>query len=307
VLKAFFIALSGSKRIRAWAEDSPLGRRISGRFVAGITLEQGMEAARALHAAGMAATIDHLGENVTNAVEAGAAAQSYHELLDAIHAQGLDPNVSCKLTNFGLDIDAPLCRDLVCALVTHAARLNGFVRIDMEGSSYTQRTLDLVSHLHASLREKAAVGAVIQSCLRRSQTDVEQLCSAGVRVRLVKGAYKEPAAIAFVRKPEVDANFLRLAKVLLKSGLYPAIATHDSRILDEVAAFAGQENISQDAFEFQMLYGVRRDLQQRLVRAGWRVRVYVPFGAEWYPYFMRRLAERPANIWFVAKSLLREF
>jgi len=305
VLRPLFSALSRSRSIRALAERSSLGLRISRRFVAGTTLEQGMAATLGLNAAGMAATLDHLGENVTNAGEARAAAQSYHNLLDAIRAYGLNANISCKLTNFGLDIDPQLCRELAGSLVAHAASQQSFVRIDMEGSPYTQRTLDLVRELRRSLGESAAVGTVIQSYLRRSQADVEQLCAAGIRIRLVKGAYKEPAAVAFARKSEVDASFVRLAKMLLKSGLYHALATHDGRIIDEMVAFAGQERIPADAFEFQMLYGVRRDLQFRLVRAGWRVRIYVPFGAEWYPYFMRRLAERPANVWFVARNLLR--
>jgi proline dehydrogenase len=318
VLRPFFIALSRSRGMRALAERSPLGLRVSRRFVAGTTIEQGMAATRELNAAGMAVTLDHLGENVTNADEARSAAQAYHEILDAIEANGLNANVSCKLTNFGIDIDPQLCRELVCSLVTHAVRNRGFVRVDMEGSAYTQRSLDLVYELHRSLGDTAAqpgtpaglpapaVGAVIQSYLRRSQADVEQLCSAGIRVRLVKGAYKEPADLAFPRKADVDANFIRLTGILLKSGSYHAIATHDERIIEEVIAFAGREKISPEAFEFQMLYGVRRDLQQRLVRVVWRVRVYVPFGTEWYPYFMRRLAERPANVWFIVKSLFQE-
>lgn len=289
--------------MRAVAERSRLGLRVSSRFVAGTTVEAGVAATRAVNTAGMTVTLDHLGENVTNPAEAHASAQSYHEMLDAIHRNDLRANVSCKLTHLGLDVNEELCRELVCGLVAHAARYQSFVRVDMEGSPYTQRTLDLVRRLHSTAGD--TVGTVIQSYLRRSQADVEQLCVEGIRIRLVKGAYKEPPDIAFAKKSEVDASFVQLTKYLLKSGLYHAIATHDERIIVETIRFAGQEKISPDAFEFQMLHGVRRDLQQRLVRDGWRVRIYVPFGTEWYPYFMRRLAERPANVWFIAKNLLR--
>jgi proline dehydrogenase len=224
-------------------------------------------------------------------------------MLDAIHANALCANVSCKLTHLGLDVNQELCEELVCGMVAHAARFQSFVRVDMEGSPYTQRTLDLVRRLHRTAGD--AVGTVIQSYLHRSQADVEQLCAEGIRIRLVKGAYKEPPDIAFPRKSDVDASFVRLTKYLLKSGLYHAIATHDERIIAETVRFAAQEKIPADAFEFQLLHGVRRDLQQQLARDGWRVRIYVPFGTEWYPYFMRRLAERPANAWFIARNLLR--
>ncbi len=305
MLRQLFIGLSESKRIRDLAERSPLGQRTSRRFVAGTTLEEGMAATRTCNEQGMAVTIDHLGENVTNVAEARASAQSYHQVLDAIHTRGLNANVSCKLTHLGFDVDACLCKELICSLVTHAAGLRSFVRVDMEGSPYTQRTLDLVRELHRSVSDADAVGTVIQSYLHRSERDVEQLCAEGIRIRLVKGAYKEPPEIAFQRKSEVDASFVRLMKMLLKSGLYHAIATHDERIIEETICFAGKEKIAPDAFEFQMLYGIRRDLQQQLVREGWRVRVYIPFGTEWYPYFMRRLAERPANVWFIVKNMLR--
>ena len=303
MLRQLFIALSASRRMRAVAERSAIGLRVSSRFVAGTTVEAGVATTRAVNAVGMSVTLDHLGENVTNPEEARASAQSYHEMLDAIHANGLNANVSCKLTHLGLDVDETLCRELVCALVTHAARNGSFVRVDMEGSPYTQRTVDLVRDLHRTADD--AVGTVIQSYLRRSQADVEQLCAEGIRIRLVKGAYKEPPDIAFAKKSEVDASFQRLTKFLLKSGQYHAIATHDERIIEDTICFAGKEKIPHEAFEFQMLHGVRRDLQQQLVREGWRVRVYVPFGTEWYPYFMRRLAERPANVWFIAKNFFR--
>jgi proline dehydrogenase len=305
VLRRFFIALSESRRMRALAEQSPLGLRMSGRFVAGTTVEEAVAATHAMNNAGLAVTIDHLGENVTNPEEARASAQSYHEMLEAIRTNGLNANVSCKLTHLGLDVDERLCKELVCALIAHAARNSNFVRIDMEGSPYTQRTLDLVRELHRSIGDTDAAGTVIQSYLRRSEADVEQLCAEGIRIRLVKGAYKEPPSIAFPKKADVDANFLKLTKMLLKSGLYHGIATHDERLIKQTIGFADREKIARDRFEFQMLYGVRRDLQQQLVREGWRMRVYIPFGTEWYPYFMRRLAERPANVWFIARNILR--
>ncbi|MFB3815016.1 MAG: proline dehydrogenase family protein [Terriglobales bacterium] len=295
MLRQLFIGLSESKRIRRMAEHSPMGLRMSRRFVAGTTIENGIAATRAINQQGMSVTLDHLGENVTNAEEAKGSSQSYHQMLGAIRANQLNANVSCKLTHLGFDVDPCLCRELVCGMVTHAARLNNFVRVDMEGSAYTQRTIDLVRELHRSIGDADAVGTVIQSYLHRSERDVEQLCADGIRIRLVKGAYKEPPEIAFQKKHEVDANFLRLMKILLKSGLYHAIATHDERIIKDTIRFAGQEKISPDSFEFQMLYGIRRDLQAQLVREGWRMRVYIPFGTEWYPYFMRRLAERPAG------------
>jgi len=305
VLRQLFIALSESQKMRAFAEASPLGRRTSRRFVAGTTVEEGMAVTRAMNEAGISVTIDHLGENVSTPDEARVSAKSYHEVLEAIRSNGLNANISCKLTHLGLDIDEKLCRELVCSLVAHASRDNNFLRVDMEGSAYTQRTIDLVRALHHSVGGADAVGTVLQAYLRRSESDVQELCAEGIRIRLVKGAYREPPEIAFPKKAEVDANFLSLTKVLLKSGLYHAIATHDERLIQQTIAFATREKIDQGKFEFQMLHGVRRDLQQQLVRDGWRVRVYVPFGTEWYPYFMRRLAERPANVWFIAKNLFR--
>jgi proline dehydrogenase len=261
-----------------------------------------VSAARSINQLGMAATIDYLGENVTNPKEAKASAQSYHDILDAIQANGLIANISLKLTHMGLDVDEKLCRELVCGLVRHAAQMKNFVRVDMEGSDYTQKTIDLVRDLHSSTD---AVGTVIQAYLRRSEEDVERLSAEGIRIRLVKGAYREPPEIALSKKSQVDVSFLRLMKILLKSGVYHAIATHDERMIEETICFAGKENVARDAFEFQMLYGIRRDLQQQLVREGWRMRIYIPFGAEWYPYFMRRLAERPANVLFLARNFFK--
>jgi proline dehydrogenase len=248
-------------------------------------------------------TVDNLGENVTNAEEARASAQLYHQLLDEIERDHLRANISLKLTHMGLDVDPGLARGIVQGLVEHAIRIGNFVRVDMEGSPYTDRTLELVQQIHAARGDY--VGAVIQSYLKRSQADVEELLSRGIRIRLCKGAYKEPPEIAFRAKSEVDANYVNLMKLLLKSGLYHGIATHDPRMIEATIAFAKAEKIGPDRFEFQMLYGIRRDLQQQLRQEGWGMRVYVPFGTEWYPYFMRRLAERPANLLFIVRNLFR--
>jgi len=256
---------------------------------------------------GLSVSIDNLGENVTNADEARASAQLYHQLLDDIAAQKLNANISLKLTHMGLDVDEKLARDLVTGLVIKAAAMNprNFVRVDMEGSPYTQRTLDFVHELHRAPGNQGSVGAVIQSYMRRSESDIEKLLADGIRIRLCKGAYKEPPEIAFQPKSEVDANYVKLMKILMKSKVYHGLATHDENIINQAKAFATKERISRDAFEFQMLHGIRRDLQQSLAGDGWRTRVYIPFGTEWYPYLMRRLAERPANVLFIAKNLLR--
>jgi proline dehydrogenase len=307
VLRAFFISLSESRSLRALAERSSLGQRISGRFVAGTQLEDALRVSQSLNSAGLDVSIDNLGENVNTAEEARHSADLYRQLLDQISARKLNANVSLKLTHMGLDIDPQLAREHVSALVSQAAAMQAknFVRIDMEGSAYTQRTLDFVSELHSLPANRGCVGAVVQSYLRRSESDVSKLLSEGVRIRLCKGAYQEPADIAFQAKDEVDANYVRLMKILLKSGIYHGLATHDEKMINEAKAFAISERISPESFEFQMLYGIRRDLQRSLIREGWRMRVYVPFGTEWYPYLMRRLAERPANAVFVAKNLFR--
>lgn len=305
MLRALFIWLSESKRLRRLAEHSSMGRKNSRRFVAGETLEEVLAATAAVNQLGQGVSIDNLGENVTNAEEARSSAALYHQLLDQISARKLDANVSLKLTHMGLDVDVKLAEELVAGLVAHAQRTQSFVRVDMEGSPHTQRTLDLVHALHAQPGHQGVVGAVIQSYLRRSQKDVEELLAARIRIRLCKGAYQEPPEIAFQKKKDVDSNYVTLMKMLLKSGVYHGIATHDPKMIDAGIAFATTEKIPPESFEFQMLYGIRRDLQQQLVRDGWRMRVYIPFGTEWYPYFMRRLAERPANVFFVLKNLLR--
>jgi proline dehydrogenase len=307
VLRATFISLSESRALRRLAQQSSLGRRVSGRFVAGTQPNDALRVAAALNRAGLGVSLDNLGENVTSADEARRSAQLYHQLLSEIAARGLNANVSLKLTHMGLDLDPQLARAHVSGLVAQAASLSprNFVRVDMEGSAYTQRTLDLVRELHREPGNQGCVGAVIQSYMRRAEEDVATLLAEDIRIRLCKGAYKEPPEIAYQQKSEVDANYLKLMKLLLKSGIYHGLATHDEKIIRAAQAFATQEHIGRDAFEFQMLYGIRRDLQRLLVREGWRMRVYVPFGAEWYPYLMRRLAERPANLLFVARNLFR--
>jgi proline dehydrogenase len=307
VLRALFISLSESQWLRAVAERSSIGQKFSSRFVAGTQVEDAVQATRAVNESGLSVSIDNLGENVTNADEARASAQLYHQLLDDIAAQKLNANISLKLTHMGLDVDEKLARDLVTGLVAKAAAMNprNFVRVDMEGSPYTQRTLDFVHELHRAPGNQGSVGAVIQAYLKRSEGDIEKLLNESIRIRLCKGAYKEPASIAFEKKEEVDANYVQLMKILLKSGVYHGLATHDASMIRQAQAFATSEKIARDSFEFQMLYGIRRDLQQSLVKDGWRVRVYIPFGTEWYPYFMRRLGERPANALFVARNMLR--
>lgn len=305
MLRALFISLSESRSLRAIAEKSAIGRRISTRFVAGTQVEDVLRATKVINQAGATVSIDNLGENVTNVQEARESAGLYHQLLDDIARLGLEANISLKLTHMGLDVDEKLARELVAGLVAKAASLKSFVRVDMEGSPYTQRTLDFVHELHGRPGNRGVVGTVIQSYLHRSEKDVENLLADGIRIRLCKGAYKEPPEIAFQKKSEVDASYIKLMKMLMKSGMYHGLATHDEAIIKEAKAFATREKIARDSFEFQMLHGIRRDLQQQLVREGWGMRVYIPFGTEWYPYFMRRLAERPANVFFILKNFFR--
>jgi proline dehydrogenase len=307
VLRALFISLSESRFLRAAAERSAIGRRVSSRFVAGTQVEDALRVAKELNTRGITVSVDNLGENVTNAEEARESAKLYHAMLDQMGAQRLEANISLKLTHMGLDVDEKLARELVSGLVQKAATMTppNFVRVDMEGSPYTQRTLDFVQELHRMPGQAGRVGTVIQSYMLRAERDVEDLLAAGIRIRLCKGAYKEPPEIAYQKKADVDANYVKLMKILMKSGIYHGLATHDENIIREAKAFAIREKIAKDAFEFQMLHGIRRDLQQGLVRDGWKMRVYVPFGTEWYPYFMRRLAERPANVLFIAKNMLR--
>ncbi len=307
MLRAFFVHLSENRSLRSFSERSALGQRISSRFVAGTEIADAVRVTQTLNRSGMSVSIDNLGENVTNPEEAKQSALLYQQILDAIAANQLKANISLKLTHMGLDVDEGMARDIVSGLVAKAAAMNppGFVRVDMEGSPYTQRTLDFVHELHRRPGHQNCVGTVIQSYLKRSEADVEKLLSERIRIRLCKGAYKEPASIAFESKADVDANYIKLMKILMKSGVYHGLATHDEKIIREAQTFATREKIAPDSFEFQMLHGIRRDLQQQLVRDGWRMRVYVPFGTEWYPYFMRRLGERPANVFFIARNMLR--
>jgi proline dehydrogenase len=283
-------------------ETSPTTRRLAKRFVSGDTLEDALEVSRRLRAEGINATLDHLGESVTSLAEAAEARDVYLRALEAQHEAGIEGNVSLKLTQFGLDFSMEECRANVEQLVACAARLGSFVRVDMEASEYTQRTLDLVSDLHARY---GSVGMVVQAYLFRSKADVENLCNQRIRVRLCKGAYLEPPEVAFSRKADVDRNYVELMRILLDRGEYPAIATHDEKMISAAKAHAAAHKIPREAFEFQMLYGIRRDLQRRLVAEGYRLRLYVPFGKAWYPYYMRRLAERPANVLFMLRNLWR--
>ena len=307
MLRSLFISLSQNTSLRAVAERSSIGQKFSSRFVAGTQVEDALRATQAVNQSGLSVSVDNLGENVTNVEEARHSAQLYHQMLDQIAARKLNANVSLKLTHMGLDVDEKLAYELATGLVQKAASITpkNFVRVDMEGSPYTQRTLEFVHELHRAPGNQGCVGAVIQAYMRRSESDVEKLLSERIRIRLCKGAYKEPPELAYQPKPEVDANYVKLMKILMKSGVYHGLATHDENIINQAKEFATKENIPRDAFEFQMLYGIRRDLQQALVRDGWRMRVYIPFGTEWYPYLMRRLAERPANAIFIAKNLFR--
>ncbi|MGD0521893.1 MAG: proline dehydrogenase family protein [Terracidiphilus sp.] len=305
LLRSAFIALSHNRLLRRFVERSRLGGRLSSRFVAGMEIEDALRAAAAVNHQGMAVTLDSLGESVTTEAEAHRAAVVYHQLLDSIAARKLNANISVKLTQMGLELSAKLAETIVESLAGHAAATGNFVRIDMEDSRLTQITLDIVQRLHAKAELRGAIGIVIQSYLYRSQADIEQLLAGGIRVRLCKGAYKEPAEVAYPRKADVDTNFILLGRLLLAGPVYHGLATHDYAMIAEAKTFAAQNGIDPNRFEFQMLFGVRRDLQRKLVREGYNVRVYIPFGREWYPYFMRRLAERPANVLFLARNFFR--
>jgi len=277
-------------------------RRVANRFVAGETVDSALAAVSELNAQGLSATLDHLGENVSTEAEAAVARDVCLEMLDRIRESALNSNISVKLTQLGLDLSVDLCRRNLAALLERAARYSSFVRVDMEGSAYTQRTVDLVSEMHHTFDN---VGAVLQSYLRRTTEDVERLLAEKIRIRLCKGAYQEPDEVAFRHKSEVDHNYLQLAKRLMESGTYHGIATHDEQIIVALEQHARERGIAASAFEFQMLYGIRRDLQKRLRGEGWGMRVYIPFGSHWFPYLTRRLAERPANLFFIARNLFR--
>ena len=306
ILRSAFIAISRNRSLRSFCEHSSIGNKLSSRFVAGMDLEDALRVAASLNKQGIHVTLDSLGESVSSAEEAERAADIYHALLDAIAERKLDANISVKLTQMGLLLDPQLAEAIATNLAEHAKYVDNFVRIDMEDSPLTQVTMDIVRRVNARPDLRGAIGIVIQAYLYRSQIDIDRLIADGIRVRLCKGAYKEPPEVAFAHKVDVDANYVKLSKTLLSSPIYHGLATHDEKMIGAAKAFVARRNIAPSQFEFQMLYGVRLDLQRKLVAEGYNVRVYIPFGREWYPYFMRRLAERPANVLFLAKNLLRK-
>jgi len=302
VIRALLLKLSNSRRMARWVTSNGVSRRMARRFVAGEELGEAIVAARACNRAGMMASLDYLGENVASEADARRARDAYLGIFDRIAQEKLDANVSLKLTQLGLDLGEQFCQGLVETIVKRAAGYGNFVRIDMEGSAYTQRTIELAKRVRA---KNPAVGVVVQSYLYRSEQDVRELIGIGCRMRLCKGAYKELPEIAFPQKADVDANYIRLMQLLLSSGIYHGIATHDPRMIAATLDFVAEHRIGNDKFEFQMLYGIRTDLQQKLVRDAYRMRIYIPFGRDWFPYFMRRLAERPANLVFFIRNLFR--
>lgn len=302
MLRTLLLKLSESKGLAGWITSNGRARQMARRFVAGETLDEAVAAARACRADGMLASLDHLGENVSTVADAQRARDSYLEIFDRVEQEKLEANVSCKLTQLGLDLSVELCEGLVSSLVERAARCGNFLRVDMEGSVYTQRTIELVKRVRAN---SSAVGIVLQSYLYRSEPDVRDLLAYGCRIRLCKGAYKEPRQLAYQSKRDVDANYVRLMQLLLASGVYHGLATHDPRMIAATIRFAAEKRIPKDQFEFQMLYGLAPGLQRQLVRDGYRLRIYIPYGKDWFPYFMRRLAERPANVAFFLRNVFR--
>ena len=305
MLRSALLYLSGQQQIFRFVRNNRLAKSFANRFVAGETLDTALAAAARLNTRGITASLDLLGESVHNEAEARASGDSYVAMLDRIYQQKVDANVSVKLTAMGLDISKDLCVSVMHKILQKAREYRTFVRIDMESSEYTQRTLDLFEQrLYPAYREH--VGIVLQSYLYRTFADVERANLIKARVRLCKGAYKEPETVAYPDKKDVDANYIRCMHELMLKGNYPGIATHDEAMIKEAKRFAKEKQIAPNRFEFQMLYGVRRDLQDRLVRDGYRMRVYVPFGTQWYPYLMRRLAERPSNVAFLTGSVFKE-
>jgi proline dehydrogenase len=305
LLRSSFIALSHHRSLRRFCEASSLGVKLSSRFVAGMEIADAIRVAEDVNKQGIAVTIDSLGESVASETEAHHAAEIYHQLLDLVAKRKLKANISVKLTQMGLEVSPELAESIALSLTQHANSAGSFMRIDMEDSSLTQVTLDIVRRIHARPGLRDSIGVVIQAYLYRSQADIEQLIADGIRVRLCKGAYKEPPEVAFPRKSDVDANFVKLGNRLIESPHYNALATHDEAMVDAAKTYAQEHKIDPSRFEFQMLYGIKRDLQRALVREGYNVRVYIPFGTDWYPYFMRRLAERPANLLFLARNFFR--
>ena len=305
MLRNALLYLSNQPKVFNFVRHNRMAKGFANRFVAGETLDTALAAVKQLNSQGISATLDLLGESVHNEAEARESARAYIEILDRIEEEKLNANASVKLTAMGLDISEDLCVSNMQNILDRAQELKTFVRLDMESSDYTQKTLDLFyERLYPSYRGN--VGIVLQSYLYRTATDVEDANKAGARVRLCKGAYKEPAAVAYPEKKDVDENYVRCMRTLLNDGHYPGIATHDEAMVDATKRFARENSIGNDRFEFQMLYGVRRDLQEKLVREGYRLRVYVPFGTQWYPYLMRRLAERPANVMFITGNIVKE-
>jgi proline dehydrogenase len=302
MVRSTLLKLSVSPGFAHWVTSNPSTRRMARRFVAGETLDEAINAARACNSQGMYTSLDYLGENVATVADAQRARDAYLQIFDRIAEERLHANVSCKLTQLGLDLSSDFCEGLLLSIVERAAAYENFLRVDMEGSDYTERTIDIIKRVRA---RNPAVGTVIQSYLYRSEKDVQELLSYGCRIRLCKGAYKESDEVAFARKKDVDGNYVRLMQMLLPSGFYHAIATHDPRMIAQTIRFAAAKQISKDDFEFQMLYGVRTDLQRQLVKDGYRLRIYIPYGRDWFPYFMRRLAERPANLGFFVRNFLR--
>jgi len=303
LLRQTLFRLSQQKQLRDFATHNGIAQHMARRFVAGETIDEAVLAIREINRRGMTATLDHLGENVTSRSEAMEATQSYCRLLDEVARSGITCNCSLKLTQLGLDLGRDFARDNLRYLLDRAQELQNFVRIDMESSEYVEATLDIFYELFDRYKN---VGVVIQAYLYRSERDLEQLIKSGARVRLVKGAYLEPPSVAFQQKADVDANFVHLTRMLLGDGNYPAIATHDEAMIGEAIRYARYRRRDAESFEFQMLYGIRRDLQAQLVRDGYRMRIYVPYGTAWYPYLMRRMAERPANVMFVLGNIARE-
>ena len=300
-MRALLLRLSESKRLAPLMMNNGVSRRVARRFVAGEKLDDALEAAREVNRALQLASLDLLGENVSDEEGARRAADEYIAIFDRIAQEHLDANVSLKLTQLGLDLSEELCQELLEKIVAHAASQSNFVRVDMEGSAYTQRTVDIVKRVRS---EYSNVGTVMQAYLYRTEQDVQDLVAVGCRLRLCKGAYQEPPDVAFPKKADADANYVKLMQILLASGIYHGIATHDPAMIRATLDFVREKDVKRDHFEFQMLYGIRTDLQQKLVRDGYRVRVYIPFGVDWFPYFMRRLAERPANVTFFLRNLL---
>jgi len=302
MVRSTLLKLSENKKFARWVTSNQTTRKMSHRFVAGEALEEAIAAARVCNDRGMSVSLDYLGENVATAADAQRARDAYLEVFDRIAAEKLQANVSCKLTQLGLDMSAEFCEGQLLSIVERAASYGNFLRADMEGSLYTERTIDVVKRVRS---QSPAIGTVIQAYLYRSEQDVNDLLAYGCRIRLCKGAYKEPPEVAFPKKEHVDANYVKLIQLLLTSGFYHGIATHDPKMIAATIRCAADKKISKEEFEFQMLYGVRTDLQRQLVRDGFRLRIYIPYGQDWFPYFMRRLAERPANLAFFVRNFFR--